>query len=100
MTPIERIARDRTVEEIARNYNVPENEVKDLAQHIYLILCQYDQDRIRQMCEQGQIKFFIARLVANQYYSKTSSYFYQYKRYDSLIDRNKTIDSDDDGRDD
>lgn len=90
-SPVEKIARDKVVETICSNYQVPAQDIPDLAQHIYLVLCEYDQDKIDQMYTNGQIMFFLSRLVANNYYSRTSRYYYTFKKYNEIIDTNKDV---------
>ena len=44
-------------------------------------LYKCDQDRINEIIEKKQMTFYIARVIINQYYSKTSRYYYKYKKY-------------------
>ena len=55
--------------------------LKDLSQDIYEILCQ-QRDRIENMPTTEQL-LYIQRVVYNNLKSKTSRYFYNYKRYEA-----------------
>ena len=54
--------------------------LKDLSQDIYLILLE-QQDRIENMPTTEQL-LYIQRVVFNNLKSKTSRYYYNYKRYE------------------
>ena len=94
MTPVEKMYRDGTLRELAENMNVANADLDDLVQEVALILLEYEQEKIEAMAQSGQLKFFITRVMMNQYFSKTSTYHYRYRRWLDLIDRNKTIDND------
>ena len=67
------------VENIARSALTP--ELKDLCQMVYEIILEYDGEKIRDLWEHGQMGFFIARVVMNQYKSRSSPFHYTYRRY-------------------
>lgn len=93
---IAQLASNGTVEDICTNYKVEKQDIPDLAQHIYLILCEYDPSKIEEMYDNGQLTFFITRLVSNNYYSTTSRYYYIYKKFQKTRDLNKTLEPDND----
>lgn len=82
MTPIETILKDKTVEELISAYNVNSKYKDDLIQHIYLILLEYDQSKLQTLIDNNQIRFFIARIIRNQWFSKTSTFYKLFKKYD------------------
>lgn len=86
---IEQIAKDKLVEEIATNLKVDTDYFDDLVQEIYLILLTYDQEKIEGMAERGELKYFITKLITNQFYSKTSPFYKNYKKYQNKKDGNK-----------
>lgn len=57
------------------------NELQDLAQMVYLILLEYDEDKVIDLYEHGQIDFFIARIILNQYRSTNSPYYRLFGKY-------------------
>lgn len=77
------------VKDILINMSVIEDDIDDLAQEIFLILLEYDRDKIIDMYNKGQLKFFIVGVVQRQYHSKTSPYYKKYKKYYTIVDNNR-----------
>ena len=72
---VERIAREQRVEEVIRNVaHVArlDQDLKDLAQMVYLTLLTYDEDKILDLWENDELGFFIVRVVLTQYRSTDS----------------------------
>jgi hypothetical protein len=82
-----------TIKDIIRNLQVDEQDAEDLEQEIYMILLEYDNDKIIDMYNNKQLKYFIVGVIQRQYYSKTSPYYKKYKKYYSLVDENVTNNS-------
>ena len=78
------------------NMGVEQSYFDDLVQEIYLIILEYDDNKIIKMYEQNQIKFFITRIIKNQYFAKNSQFYKKYKMYDQRQDNNKEIESEGD----
>lgn len=79
---IEEFAKERYVEKIVKNIcksSAP--ELLDLAQMVYEILLTYDETKIIDLYENGQLGFFIVRVVKNQYYSNTSPFYREQKKF-------------------
>lgn len=91
MNIIEQLARDRVIEEIIENItNAPlTDNLKDLAQDLYLDLLEKPQDKIYSLYTSGQLRWFLVRMVTNNLLSKNSRYYYTY-----IKDRNNMIDID------
>ncbi len=81
---INEIADSGLVEEIIQgvSYSKFENteNLKDLTQDIYLQLLQMDNAKINELYFKKQLRYWIARIVVNSIHSKTSPYFYTYKK--------------------
>ena len=81
---INEIANGGLVEEIIQgvSYSKFENteNIKDLAQDIYLQLLQMRTDKLNDLYCKKQLRYWIARIVVNSIHSKTSPYFYTYKK--------------------
>ena len=81
---INEIANGGLVEEIIQgvSYSKFENteNIKDLAQDIYLQLLQMRTDKLNDIYTKNQLRYWIARIVVNSIHSKTSPYFYTYKK--------------------
>lgn len=81
---INEIANGGLVEEIIQgvSYSKFENteNLKDLTQDIYLQLLQMDNAKINELYFKKQLRYWIARIVVNSIHSKTSPYYYTYKK--------------------
>lgn len=81
---INEIANSGLVEEIIQgvSYSKFENteNLKDLTQDIYLQLLQMRTDKLNDIYTKNQLRFWIARIVVNSIHSKTSPYYYTYKK--------------------
>jgi len=63
-------------------FNIAGNNGKDdLLSFVIEELYKCDQDRIDEIIEKNQLTFYIARVMLNQYHSKTSRYYYKYNKY-------------------
>ncbi len=63
-------------------YNITNGKGNDdLLSFVIEELYKCDQDRINEIIEKKQLTFYIARVMLNQYHSKTSRYYYKYRKY-------------------
>ena len=78
------VANSKIVEEIIGGitYSKFENKenLKDLAQDIYLQLLQMDTKKLNDLYCKNQLRYWITRIITNNIHSKTSPYYYQYKK--------------------
>ena len=79
---------ENIVRDIIRNIGVKQNDMEDLEQEIYMILLEYNRDKIIEMHNNNQLKYFIVGVVNRQYNSKTSPFYKKYKKYYTLVDEN------------
>ena len=81
---INAIANAQLIEEIINGvrYSKFENteNLKDLTQDIYLQLLQMRTDKLNDLYIKKQLRYWIARIVVNSIHSKTSPYYYTYKK--------------------
>ena len=70
------------------NMRIPKEEYDDLKQEIYIIVLDYDRKKIIEMYEKKQLKYWLVRVITNQYFSKYSTYYYKYRKYYEMIDKN------------
>ena len=88
------------IREIIDNMRVSAIDADDLEQEVYMILLEYDKDKIVQMYEKKQLKYFIIGIIQRQYNSKTSPFYKKYKKYYTIVDanvlNNEEINEDDD----
>lgn len=96
---LNRIANERLVEDISKNIGVSPKYFDDFVQEIYLILLEYDQEKLQAIYEKGDINFFLTRIIKNQWCSTTSPFYRKYRKYYEYADENKNnyINMDDDG---
>jgi len=63
-------------------YNIAgEKQKDDLFSFVIEELYKCDQERINEIIKKNQLTFYIVRVMLNQYHSKTSRYYYKYKKY-------------------
>lgn len=78
---VDKLARNRVIEDMIKNMNINDYP-DDLAQEIYLILLEYDKEKIEDIYNKNQINFFISRIITNQAFSKNSPFYLNYKKWD------------------
>lgn len=100
---INEIANGGLVEEIIQgvSYSKFENteNLKDLTQDIYLQLLQMRTDKLNYLYCKKQLRYWITRIITNNIHSKTSPYYYQYKKAQRHSVNIGDIDIDDEIRD-
>lgn len=85
---LEEIDKSKLLYELFSNMNVAKEEFDDLRQEIYMIILNHDANKIIEMYEKKQLKYWLVRVITNQYFSRYSTYYYKYKKYYELIDKN------------
>lgn len=81
------LAADRRVEFLVRSVahtNTLSADLQDLCQEVYCILLGYPADKIVDLWETECIGFFLVRIITNQLHSRTSRFYYTYKRFQAL----------------
>lgn len=77
---VDTLAKERRVEAIAEAMTrlkvADEPDLQDLCQMVYLILLEYDEDKLRDLWEHGEVNFLIIRLCHVNYHSAKSRYHY------------------------
>lgn len=83
MQMISKLAQERRVETMVENIAKQplDTDLKDLSQMVYLILLEYDEDKLLDLWYNGQINFFIARIILNQYRSSNSPFHKLFRKY-------------------
>lgn len=61
--------------------NSKDEDLKDLEQDLYLELLEKDEELIEYLYENDQLNFFLTKMVTNNINSKTSRFFYNYKKH-------------------
>lgn len=85
---INKIAQERMVESMVQNiaHQSLNDDLSDLCQMIYLILLEYDEDKLQDLWEHHQMKFFIARIIVNQYRSSNSPFHLLFRKFRMMVD--------------
>ena len=80
---IAQIANERMVEAMVQNiaHQALNDDLSDLCQMIYVLLLEYDEEKLQDLWEHNQIRFFLARIIVNQYRSSTSSFHYTFRKF-------------------
>lgn len=83
---VEDLARRRAVETMVQNiaHQSLTADLQDLAQMVYLVLLEYDEEKIMDLWRNEQMDFFIARIIINQYRSNNSPFHTIFRKYRSL----------------
>lgn len=79
---IGKLAEEDVVGKIIRNIakNSADPDLKDLEQDIYLQLMEKDEEMIENLYENGQLNYYITKIAINNIKSKTSRFYYTYKK--------------------
>lgn len=87
---IETIAQERMVETMVQNIAHQalnaDADLSDLCQMVYLILLEYDEDKLQDLWEHNQIRFFLARIIVNQYRSSNSPFHSTFRKFRMMVD--------------
>lgn len=89
---IEKIVNEHLVEDICSNIGVSPSLMDDFVQEIYLILLEYDRDKIEQMYNSNQLKYWLTRVIKNQWNSSTSPFYTKYRKQIEIVDNNRLND--------
>lgn len=90
---IEELARKGTVEAMVQNiaHQPLSADLKDLSQMVYLVLLEYDESKLQDLWENHQMKFFLARIIVNQYRSTNSPFYATFRKFRMMIDESAVL---------
>lgn len=86
MEIIAKMAKDRMVETMIQNIVKKGSlsaDMRDLSQMVYLVLLEYNADKIVELWTSGEIRFFVARIILNQLNSKSSPFYRSVRKLSS-----------------
>lgn len=88
------LAKEQFVESMVMNIaHAPMSaDLADLAQMVYLILLEYDEQKIQDLHEHNQMSFFVARIILNQFHSNTSPFHCLYRKFRTHLNEALTLD--------
>lgn len=87
---LDELEQNNVVRDMCINMRVNSNDIDDLIQEIYMVLLEYNRDKIIEMYERRQLRYFIVGIIQRQYRSNTSPFYKKYKKYYTLIDENNS----------
>lgn len=85
---LDEIERENIIRDMCINMRISPNDMEDLIQEVYVILLEYNPEKIIELYQKKQLKFFIVGILKRQYHSKTSPFYKKYKKYYTLVDGN------------
>jgi len=84
---IDSIARERVVERLVANVcRRHHRAIPDLVQMVYETLLNYDEEKLMRIHDRGALNFFIVRVIGNLYFSRTSPYYRQIRKFSRMSD--------------
>lgn len=79
---VEHLAKDKVVEHLLSKYtSMAKPYMNDLVQDIYIELLTKPEWLLMHLTENEEIEYYIRRIIKNQLFSKTSRYYYLYKKF-------------------
>ena len=86
---VNEIAKGKMVEQMVQNiaHQSLSDDLKDLSQMVYLILLEYDEQKLQDLWSNNQMNFFLARIIINQFRSSNSPFHTIYRKFQSMVDK-------------
>ena len=82
---IGRLAKEKMVETIVSNIAKTNSDIlNDLSQNIYIDLLLKDEEKIVNLYETNQLRFFIVKMAKNNLFSKNSPFYKTFKKNANL----------------
>lgn len=78
---VDSIARLKIVERVVSSMGSQSPYTEDLAQDIYEALLKKPDELVKSLFDNGQLTFYIIKMVKNNIFSKTSPFYRDYERY-------------------
>ena len=85
---LDELERENVVRDMCVNMRVAQNDIDDLIQEIYIILLEYNKDKLIDLYNKKQLRYFLVGIIQRQYHSSTSPFYKKYKKYYTLVDEN------------
>ena len=93
---IEQIAKERMVESMVQNiaHQALNDDLSDLCQMVYLILLEYNEQKLQDLWSNNQMNFFLARIIINQFRSSNSPFHMIYRKFQTMVDKEISVTDD------
>lgn len=73
----------------------PEHLREDLRQEVILIVCGWDDEKIKGLHERGELSFYVARVIIQQIQSNTSPFYKKYRQINSVFESERKLKAND-----
>lgn len=84
---IDQLFKDKRIDDACKKIAKGNDLWQDLKQELFVVLCEYDQSKLKEIIDKKQIMYFIVRILLNFYNSKTSTFYKKFKHInDEIID--------------
>lgn len=92
---VNEIANGKMVEQMVQNiaHQSLSADLKDLCQMVYLILLEYDEQKLQDLWSNNQMNFFLARIIINQFRSSNSPFHMIYRKFKTMVDKEIQFDN-------
>lgn len=77
---INEIASQHMIEDIMYNLTGNDEDIKDCIQDLYIDLLSKPNDLLNSLYEKEQFKFYLTRMIINNIFSSTSTFYCKYKK--------------------
>lgn len=86
---VNEIAKGKMVEQMVQNiaHQSLSADLRDLCQMVYLILLEYDEQKLQDLWSNNQMNFFLARIIINQFRSTNSPFHTIYRKFQLMVDK-------------
>ena len=93
---VNEIAKGKMVEQMVQNiaHQSLSSDLKDLSQMVYLILLEYDEQKLQDLWSNNQMNFFLARIIINQFRSSNSPFHMIYRKFQLMVDKEISVTND------
>jgi RNA polymerase sigma factor (sigma-70 family) len=88
---IDEAANNKELKAITRKIAGDANLADDLFQELMLILLEYNEFKLAEIYAKNYFKWFLVKTLTNQFNSKTSKFYYNYKKNNLEPENNKEI---------
>lgn len=75
------LAKHKFIENLLKKYDTGKQAHQDLAQDLYLQLLEKDPMKIKVMLDNGELAWYIMKMVKNNVNSKTSQFYKKYRKF-------------------
>lgn len=95
---VNEIAKGKMVEQMVQNiaHQSLSADLKDLCQMVYLILLEYEEQKLQDLWSNNQMNFFLARIIINQFRSSNSPFHMIYRKFQTMVDKTIRISAEED----